>query len=142
MTSNPELRVSRPWTNRRLTHGNMRLRILIVDDNEDAAEALAMYLAYEAMECRVVLGGLEAIAIGCTWMPHVIFMDISMPGCDGLQAALALRANALTSGITIIAVTALDESDVRRKSIDHEFDGYFQKGQSPTGLIDLVKSFY
>jgi len=142
MPSNPEAPVRRPWTNRRLAHGAARLRILIVDDNQNSAEALAIYLSYEDVECRVVFGGLDAIATGSDWMPHVIFMDVSMPGCDGLQAALALRANALTCGITIIAVTALDESDVRRQSIDHEFDGYFQKGQSPTGLIDLVKLFY
>jgi CheY-like chemotaxis protein len=68
-------------------------------------------------------------------------MDISMPVCDGFQAALALRRDSRTAGIGIIAFTALDETEVKRQLSDHEFDGYYQKGQSPTKLVALVLNF-
>lgn len=115
--------------------------MLVVDDEEDAAAALAAYLTLEEIECRQALGGAEAIAVGTHWLPHVVLMDISMPGCDGVQAARALRQNPLTSGIAIIAHTAMDETEVRRHLAGSEFDGYFQKGQPVEQLVRLVRDF-
>jgi DNA-binding response OmpR family regulator len=117
------------------------LRVLIVDDNQNAAQALAAYFAGEEMECRVAFGGEEAIAEGNAWSPHVIVMDISMPGCNGFEAALALRRGPRTSGITILDFTALDETEVRRHLVGHEFDGYCQKGLPPTHLLALIAAF-
>jgi CheY-like chemotaxis protein len=74
-----------PWTQRRVILDGAVLRVLIVDDNQNAAEALAAYFANERMECRVAFGGVQAIAEGGAWSPHVIVMDISMPGCNGLK---------------------------------------------------------
>jgi two-component system, OmpR family, response regulator len=118
-----------------------KLRILVVDDNHNAAEALAAYLSFEKVDSRTAFGGLEAISIGSAWLPHAIAMDISMPECNGVQAALALRQDGRTSGIAIIAFTALDEAEVCRHLTDQEFDGYCQKGQSPANLLALVMTF-
>jgi len=132
---------SRPWTRRRIELREAALRILIVDDNQNAAEALAAYLSFGKMDCRTAFGGLQAISVGVAWRPHVILMDISMPDCNGFEAALALRHDPRTCEITIIAFTALDETEVLRHLTDHEFDGYFQKGQSPTHLLALISTF-
>ncbi len=78
---------------------NPPLRVLIVDDNHNAAEALAAYLAFERMECRIAFSGLDAISMATAWMPHVIIMDISMPGCTGSEAALVLRQDPSTHEI-------------------------------------------
>ncbi|OXC79352.1 hypothetical protein BSU04_07480 [Caballeronia sordidicola] len=94
----------------------------MVDDNHNAAEAMAAFLSFESMACRVAFGGLEAITIG-------------------VQAALALRQNKHISGIATVAFTALDEAKVCRHLADQEFDGYFQKGQSPANLLTLVVTF-
>jgi CheY-like chemotaxis protein len=94
------------------------------------------------MECRVAFGGLAAIAIGTHWAPHVILMDISMPECNGYEATFALRQDRRTSGTVIVAFTALnDDGDVRKHLVDHSFDGYSQKRQSPSKLVALVMSF-
>ena len=120
----------------------MPLRVLVVDDNQNAAEAMAAYLSFESMECRSAFGGLEAIAIGTHWAPHVILMDISTPDCNGYEATFALRQDRRTSGTVIMAFTALsDDGDVRKHLVDHSFDGYSQKGQSPSKLVALVMSF-
>jgi two-component system OmpR family response regulator len=131
-----------PWIRRSFELAGMSLRVLVVDDNRNAAEAMASYLSFENMECRVAFGGLEAITIATAWAPHVILMDISMPECNGYEATFALRQDQRTSGTIIVAFTALnDDGDVRKHLIDHSFDAYSQKGQSPSKLAALVMSF-
>lgn len=137
MTSNTNQYVV-PWTDRRVMVHHTPLQILVVDDNVNAAEALAAYLSFERMECRVAFGGRDAILMATSSVPHAIVMDISMPECTGFEAALALRHDQRTREIAIIAFTALDEIEVRRHSTDHEFDGYCQKGQSPAHLVTLI----
>jgi two-component system OmpR family response regulator len=133
---------SHPRTRRSFDLAGMPLRVLVVDDNKNAAEAMASYLSFESMECRVAFGGLEAIAIGTRWAPHVILMDISMPECNGYEATFALRMDHRTKGTVILAFTALDnDGEVRKHLVDHSFDGYSQKGQSPIKLAALVWSF-
>jgi len=131
-----------PWIRRSFDLGGIQLRVLVVDDNHNAAEAMAAYLAFESMECRIAFGGLEAITIGIEWAPHVILMDISMPGCNGYEATFALRQDRRTSGTIILAFTALnDDAEVRKHLTDHSFDGYCQKGQPPSQLVTLLMSF-
>lgn len=95
------------WTARRVTVYNAPLRVLVVDDNRNGAEALAAYLTFERMDCRVAFGGHEAIAVATAWIPQPVIMDISMPDCTGFEAALALRQDPRTHEIAIIAFTAL-----------------------------------
>jgi two-component system OmpR family response regulator len=138
---NSNLSLSHLWTQRRVNVKAARLRVLVVDDNQNAAEALASYLTLQEMDCRIANGGFDAISAGVGWLPDVIVMDISMPVCDGFQAALALRRDSRTAGTAIIAFTALDETEVKRQLSGHEFDGYCQKGQSPNKLVALVLNF-
>jgi two-component system, OmpR family, response regulator len=131
-------RAPRPWTARRVPLNGDRPRVLVVDDNQNAALALAAYLTLEDIEPRAVFGGMEAIDTTREWPPHVILMDISMPQCDGFEAARALRRDPRTGAIAIIAHTALDEADVRRQVSADEFDGYVQKGWPPAQLLALI----
>jgi two-component system, OmpR family, response regulator len=131
-----------PWIRRSFDLAGMALRVLVVDDNHNAAEALVAYLSFESMVCRVAFGGLEAITIGTEWTPHVILMDISMPGCNGYEATFALRQDRRTSETIILAFTALnDDAEVHTYLADHSFDGYCQKGQPPSKLVTLLMSF-
>lgn len=138
--SDPVPRTPSPWTNRRVALNGDRLRLLVVDDNCNAALAMAAYLSAEAVEARAVFGGLEAIDMVRAWTPHVILMDITMPHCDGYQVTHALRQDPCTGQVLIIAHTALDEAEVRRHQVmGDEFDGYAQKGWPPTQLLALVR---
>lgn len=70
---------NRIWTERRVRAADTRLRVLVVDDNQDATDALAMYLHLEALDIRTAYGGKQAVEVAKTWTPHLIVMDISMP---------------------------------------------------------------
>lgn len=137
----PDSRTIQRWTARDVPVADRQLSVLIVDDNRPAADAMAAYLSYEDVACRVAYGGIEAITTAIVWKPHVILMDISMPECNGFEASLALRHDVRTAHIAILAHTALDEAEVRRHLSDSEFDGYCQKGQSPRELLTLIKTF-
>ncbi|OLL30077.1 response regulator [Burkholderia sp. SRS-W-2-2016] len=130
--------ILRPWTTRRVALHGERLRVTVVDDNHDGADALAAYLSLHDIQCRAVYSGKDAIAIGSTWPSHLFLMDVSMPGCNGLQVARSLRLAPETATVLVIAHTALDELSVRQHSTDGEFDGYFQKGWDPKQLIWLL----
>ena len=130
---------NRIWTERRVRAAGTHLRVLVVDDNQNAADALAMYLHLEDLDIRTAYGGRQAVEVAMTWTPHLIVMDISMPGCTGFEAALVIRRDTKTSHIAIVAFTALDETEVRRHLMDHEFDAYCQKGQPPSELVALLK---
>lgn len=131
----------RRWSERQTQMTGVQLRVLVVDDDENAAAALETYLTLQDIVCRVAFGGLDAIATATRWLPDLILMDISMPQCNGVEAAQALRQSALTSDIVIIAHTALDEAEVRRHAIGLEFDGYFQKAQPIEQLVKLMMAF-
>ena len=133
--------LSRAWTDRRIAAYIEPLRVLVVDDNVNGAEALAAYLSLDPMECRIATSGAQAIAMATAWVPDVIVMDISMPELNGLEATHALRRDLRTGNIVIIAFTALDEAEVLRHLFHTSFDGYCQKGQSPLVLVALINSF-
>jgi CheY-like chemotaxis protein len=133
-------RAPRPWSARRAALNGAALRVLVVDDNHNAALAMSACLGAEAIDARAVFGGLEAIDMGRAWTPHVILMDLTMPHCDGFEAARALRQDPRTGQIIIVAHTALDETEVRHQQVTgDEFDGYMQKGRSPAQLIALIR---
>ncbi len=134
--------LSRAWTDRRfpLTYAEP-LRVLIVDDNKNGAEALASYLSLDTMECQIALSGAQAIEMATAWIPDIIVMDISMPVLSGIEATRALRRDLRTGSIVIITFTALDESEVLRYILHPTFDGYCQQGQSPEVLVTLIDSF-
>ncbi len=132
--------LARPWSDRR-SEQQKPWRILIVDDNQNGADAMLAYLSLESMDCRIASGGRQGVDLGISWLPHVIVMDISMPAFNGFEAAHALRQDLRTDHIVILAFTALDETKVLNHLTPLMFDGYCQKGQSPAVLASLINHF-
>jgi CheY-like chemotaxis protein len=128
----------RRWSARPVIRQRDRLRILVVDDNRPGAEALLAFLEHFGWDCRGAFGGREGVCAGVELSPEIILMDISMPECNGYEAARALRSEPSTASAIMIAYTALDETEVRKASLPGVFDGYCQKGHAPTFLIDLI----
>ena len=102
-------------------------RILIADDNEDAARSLAMLLEMSGHETRVVTDGAQAVAAAAQFQPHVAILDIAMPVLDGLHAARAIRASPLGDHVLLIALSGFGQETDRERSIDAGLDEHLVK---------------
>ena len=138
---NSPANASSAMTHRKVRVETPRARVLIVDDHDEDATAMATYLSRHGYDCRIASGGAQAVGIFLRWKPHLIVMDVSMVGITGVEAALMLRHDKGTKQIAIVAFTALEQEEVKRQMGDHEFDGYFQKGDPPIQLVSLMQEF-
>lgn len=108
-----------------------RRRILVVDDNLDAAETLAMLLELSGHETATTGSGQQALQVARTWQPEIVFLDIGLPGMDGYEVASRLRADPSTAGVMLVAMTGWGAEGDRRRSMDAGFDLHLTK---PVGL--------
>lgn len=131
------------WSARRVRVLNAMPRVLVVDDNVNAAEALATYLSFEGVEARTASGCTEALRCVRDWVPDVVVLDIMMPERDGFETAQALRTYLPTPNLGIVAFTSLDDDHVRETgTARHNFDGYCRKGTAPIALLALMKKLW
>lgn len=110
-------------------------KILIVDDNVDAADTTAFLLQAYGFNVEVAYGGYEALAAARTFRPDIIFLDIGMPLMDGYVVAQTLRADVSCRGIRLIALTAWSDEASRTKVNAAGFDLHLVK---PASVMDLV----
>jgi two-component system CheB/CheR fusion protein len=111
-----------------------RLQILVVDDNEDAAQSLAMLLDFEGHDARAVHTGEAALAAAKEHPPHLVFLDIGLPGMDGYEVARRLRSEPSLRATKIVALTGWGSEDDKRKTRAAGFDDHLTK---PIGLPEL-----
>jgi CheY-like chemotaxis protein len=102
------------------------LRVLIADDNEDAADMLAMILGSKGYEVRVAHDGLEAVSSAVSFLPDVALLDIGMPELDGHQVAAQIRRLAGAS-VMLVAVTGWSEPGVASTKEYAGFDHHLVK---------------
>ena len=80
-------------------------RILVVDDNTDAAEALALFLRLSGHEVETAFDGLEALRVAPGFSPDIVLLDIGMPRLDGYDTARSMRAEPWGKHIVLVALT-------------------------------------
>jgi signal transduction histidine kinase len=110
-------------------------RILVVDDNRDAADSLALMLRHLGNEVDTEYDGNGAVAAFARFRPEVILMDLGMPRMDGYEAARTIRSNALGNDVTIIALTGWGADFDRERSRKAGFDRHLVKPVSPHELL-------
>jgi two-component system CheB/CheR fusion protein len=111
-----------------------RRRILVVDDDVDAAKSLAMLLRLEGHEVRVAIGGARALAVVAEERPEVILLSIGMLDLDGYQVAQRLRQMPVGAGVLLVAVTGYAQEADRRRCREAGFDHHLAK---PVALAEL-----
>jgi PAS domain S-box-containing protein len=123
-------------------HGaNLALtRVLVVDDNHDAGDSLAMILEMLGADVRVARGGTEALEIFSSYQPSVILLDIGMPGMNGYEVARAIRSGHPGHPVVIVALTGWGQDEDRRRSKDAGFDHHLVKPAEIEALQDLLSS--
>jgi signal transduction histidine kinase len=102
-------------------------RVLVVDDNQDAAESLAMLLGLHGHQTTVAHTGPAAIEAAKSFRPEVVFLDIGLPGMNGYEVARALRADASHADSVFVALTGWGTDDDRRRSREAGFDHHLTK---------------
>src|SRR5438874_1441542 len=114
-------------------------RVLVVDDNVDAAESTAAFLRLEGHEVKTVSDGNEALASVRVFAPHVVVLDIGLPGLDGYAVARRLREQGDTSHALLIAMTGYGQKDDRQKATEAGFDYFFVKPTDPSQLQQAIE---
>jgi len=102
-------------------------RVLVVDDNRDAADALAMLLQTYGHEVRVAYDGHDGVRAARTFRPDLVLMDIGLPGLNGYDAARAMRSEPWSHRVTLVALTGWGQDEDRRRSQEAGFDHHLVK---------------
>ena len=118
--------------------GSRGRRVLIVDDNLDAAETLAMMLDILGQQTRQAHDGLAAVAAAAEYQPHIVFMDIGLPSLSGHEAAARIRNDLGMKGVYMIALSGYGTEEDRRKSLHAGFDTHLVKPLDPTSLPGIL----
>jgi signal transduction histidine kinase/CheY-like chemotaxis protein len=114
------------------------LRVLIVEDNPDAAEMLEMAVSSLGHVTAVAHDGAAAISLASSVMPDIVFLDIGLPVMNGYAVARALRQRPGFAHVHIAAVTGWGQDEDRRRSREAGFDSHFTKPLSPVVLEELL----
>jgi len=102
-------------------------RALVIDDNQDSADTLAMMLELLGHDTRRLYDPRDAVEMVAAFVPDVVFMDIGMPGLSGYDVARMLRASPDGTQPVLVAVTGWGQPDDRRRSFDAGFDHHLVK---------------
>ncbi len=113
-------------------------RVLVVDDNMDAADMLSMTLQIFGHEVQATYSGQTALDAAVEYQPHIVLLDIGMPVMDGYQVARHLRQQPQTKNVWLIATTGYGQDSDRQRSQEAGFDHHLVKPIDPQKLQDLL----
>ncbi len=113
-------------------------RVLVVDDNLDAADMLATLLEFDGHEVRTAADGPSALATVREFAPDIVFLDIGLPGMNGYELAMHLRQAPGLATVTLVAVTGWGQDEDRRQSITAGIDHHLTKPVEPDAVRAMV----
>jgi CheY-like chemotaxis protein len=115
-------------------------RILVVDDNRDAADSLALLLEAHGHDVRAVYDGHSAVEVAPRFRPQIVLLDLGMPGLDGFETARRLRATLPDAAPYLVAITGWGQERERRQATAAGFDQHFVKPVDPNELTRLLSA--
>ena len=115
-------------------------RILVVDDNRDAADSLAMLLQLLGAVVHTAYDGPSALEAVRVHRPSVLFLDLGMPRMDGYAVAAQVRGEAQYQDVTLIALTGWGQEEDRRRTREAGFDHHLTKPPGVQAIQQLVAS--
>ncbi|HWI24438.1 MAG TPA: response regulator, partial [Lysobacter sp.] len=114
------------------------LRVLVVDDNRDAATSMGLLLDVMGLDNRVAFDGASALDVAGAFLPDVALLDIGMPGMDGYALARELRADPRHRDLLIVALTGWGGEADRQRTRDAGFDEHLSKPVDVHALRTLL----
>jgi PAS domain S-box-containing protein len=115
-------------------------RILVVDDNRDSAESLALYLELLGHTVRMAHDGIEAVSAAAALRPDAVLLDIGLPGQNGYEVARSLRGTAWGRDLLLVAITGWGQEEDKRRARESGFDIHLTKPVDPRTVVDLLQS--
>lgn len=122
-------------------HSGRRGRVLVVDDNRDAASSLAMVLGTSGHAVQIAHAGEEALIAGSAMEPDVVLLDIGLPDINGYEVARRIRHSAWGRGVLLVALTGWGQKDDVERAHDAGFDLHLTKPADPERIERLVEDF-
>ena len=116
------------------------MKILVVDDNVDAADSIAVLLAMDGFDARSVHGATEALDTVDSFEPDIVLLDIGLPVMDGYEVAQRLRARIPVEQMSIVALSGYGRTADRERAARAGFDGYLVKPIEPAALSEYLRS--
>ncbi|HEY8520014.1 MAG TPA: ATP-binding protein [Gammaproteobacteria bacterium] len=115
------------------------LRVLIVDDNQDAATLLAQLLELQGHETLSVFDGPQALAAGIAFKPQVVLLDIGLPQMNGYEVARRVRATPWGENVELVAITGWGQAEDKRRAMEAGFAHHLVKPVSGAALGELLR---
>ncbi|HMF29444.1 MAG TPA: ATP-binding protein, partial [Candidatus Cybelea sp.] len=116
------------------------LRVLVVDDNRDSADSLAVLLEMKGHDARVAYDGNSAVAAAKAYLPHLVLTDLAMPNVDGFGLLRELRSNPKLSLTRVVAMSGFGQASDREQSLAAGFDAHLVKPLEIDVLNELLDS--
>jgi DNA-binding response OmpR family regulator len=113
-------------------------RVLVVDDNQDAADSLAMLLAAYGDEVSTAYDGEQAVELDERHRPDIVLLDIGLPKMSGYDVARDIRRRR-GPGVLIVAITGWGQEEDRQRSREAGFDHHFTKPVDLDGLMEVIE---
>jgi two-component system, chemotaxis family, CheB/CheR fusion protein len=117
-----------------------RRRVMVIDDNKDAAESMSMLLELWGHEVLCAYDGRAALEAAARYRPDAVFLDIGLPGMDGYEIAERLRELPESSRTVLVAITGYGQDEDLRRSREVGFDHHLVKPVAPETLQKLLES--
>ncbi|WP_159016494.1 response regulator [Cognatiluteimonas profundi] len=125
------------WSRMPVRPDGRRYRALVVDDNHDAADTLAMMLELLGLDVQCLYDPLEFEASFDAFQPDVLFLDVGMPGRSGYDVARALRSQSIGHDVLLVAVTGWGQPEDRRRSSEAGFDHHLVKPPELAAILSI-----
>ena len=113
-------------------------RVLVVDDNVDAADTLGSILTLDGFDVRVHSDPAQALAVARDFKPHVAFIDLNMPGMTGIELAARLKAEAWAGAVELVALTGMGQKEDVAATRRAGFDVHLTKPADPSRILKLA----
>jgi signal transduction histidine kinase len=113
-------------------------KILVVDDNRDAADSIALLLEVAGHEVRTAYDGPDALNLAAVFKPEVVILDLGLPSMDGFEIARQIEGQSWGKDIALVALTGWGQREDYRKTTDAGFDAHLVKPVAPEDLLRIL----
>ena len=117
------------------------MRVLIVEDSDSIVRMIQALMSARGFEVRSAASGARGLEEAFAWKPHVILLDINLPGSyDGIQVCEKIRADKDIKDTPIIIISAMNDDEVKRRAHEAGATAYYEKPFSPLALLKEIES--